>query len=58
MNIIFESFGGIGKVVMSTVIVKLLKQKYPNDNLIVVTGHTSIFKNNHYVDHLYFPQFH
>ena len=56
MNIIFESFGGIGKVVMSTVIVKLLKQKYPNDNLIVVTGHTSIFKNNPYVDHLYFPQ--
>ena len=58
MNIIFESFGGIGKVVMSTVIVKLLKQKYPNDNLIVVTGHTSIFKNNPYVDHLYFPQSH
>lgn len=55
MNIIFESFGGIGKVVMSTVIVRLLKEKYPNDKLIVVTGHTSIFKNNPYVDHLYPP---
>jgi len=53
MNIIFESFGGIGKITMSTVIVKLLRQKYPNDKLIVVTSQTSIFKNNPHIDHIY-----
>ena len=56
MNIIFESYGGIGKVIMSTVIVKKLSQKYPNDKIIVVTGHTSVFKNNPYVTHLYTPE--
>ena len=41
MNIIFESYGGIGKIIMSTVIVKKLKQKFPESK------HYGSYKLNH-----------
>lgn len=46
MNIIFDIPGGIGKAIMATAVIKGLKNKYPKDNLIVVSGHPSVFKNN------------
>ena len=55
MNIIFETYGGIGKIIMSTVIIKKLKQKHPESNIMVVTSHPLVFKNNPHVKHIYSP---
>ena len=55
MNIIFESYGGVGKVIMSTAIVKKLKQKFPESNIMVVTSQPSVWLNNPYVKHIYTP---
>ena len=55
MNIIFETYGGIGKIIMSTVIIKKLKLKYPESNIMVVTSQPLVFKNNPHIKHLYTP---
>ena len=45
-NIIFYVKGGIGKNIISTVLLKLLRQRYPDSNIVLVCSHPSIFKNN------------
>lgn len=50
MNIIFQINGGLGKSVMATAVCKSIKEKYPNDKLIVITGYPDIFLNNPNVD--------
>lgn len=49
MNIIFSINGGLGKSVMATAVCKSIKLKYPESNLIVLTGHPDVFLNNPYV---------
>ena len=46
MNIIFQIEGGLGKSIMATAIVKVIKKRYKNANLIVVTANPDIFLNN------------
>lgn len=46
MNIIFQINGGLGKSVMATSVCKSIKQKYPESNLIVITGYPDVFLNN------------
>ena len=46
MNIIFSINGGIGKVIASTAVCAAIKEKYPEDNLIVVSGYPEVFINN------------
>ena len=46
MNIIFQIEGGLGKSVMATAIVKVIKKRYKNANIIVVTAYTDVFLNN------------
>tara|TARA_Y100000385_G_scaffold229073_1_gene240369 strand:- start:3187 stop:4062 length:876 start_codon:yes stop_codon:yes gene_type:complete len=53
MNIIFQVDGGLGKSIMATAMVKVIKKRYKNSNLIVVTGHPDIFLNNPYVNKVY-----
>jgi len=53
MNIIFQVDGGLGKSIMATAIVKVIKNRFKNSNLIVVTGHPDIFLNNPHVDKVY-----
>jgi hypothetical protein len=53
MNIIFQINGGIGKCVAATAICEVIKKKYPNDKLIVVSGYADVFLNNPYVDRAY-----
>lgn len=55
MNIIFEVTGGIGKNIMATVIVKLLKQKYPDKHLTVIASSPEVFFNNPNIDSLLPP---
>lgn len=50
MNIIFQINGGIGKVIASTAICVSIKEKYPNDKLIVVSGYPEVFLGNKNVD--------
>lgn len=45
-NIIFSISGGIGKSVVATAVVKAIKKKFPNDNLIVITAYPDVFLNN------------
>jgi len=45
-NIVFQIDGGIGKVIASTSVAKAIKKKYPNDNLIVISGYPEVYLNN------------
>ena len=46
MNIIFNINGGLGKVILSTAVVKALKKKYKNSNIIISSGSPDVFNNN------------
>ena len=46
MNIIFQIEGGLGKSIMATAMVKVIKKRYKNANLIVVTAYPDVFLNN------------
>lgn len=46
MNIIFQVNGGIGKVIASTAVCRSIKEKYPESNLIVVSGYPDVFLGN------------
>jgi len=46
MNIIFQIDGGLGKSIMATAIVEVIKKRYKNSNLIVVTAYPDVFLNN------------
>jgi len=58
MNIIFQIDGGLGKSIMATAMVKVIKKRYKNANLIVVTAYPDVFLNNpnifetHHVDQI------
>lgn len=45
-SIIFSISGGIGKVVMSTAVVKAIAKKYPDHNIITVSGYPDVFLGN------------
>lgn len=53
MNIIFQIDGGLGKSIMATAMVKVIKKRYKNSNLIVVTAYPDVFLNNPYVSKVY-----
>ena len=55
MNIIFQIDGGLGKSIMATSMVKVIKKRYKNCKLIVVTAYPDVFLNNPHVDKLYKP---
>ena len=46
MNIIFQIDGGLGKSVMATAMVKVIKKRYKNASIIVVTAYPDVFLNN------------
>lgn len=43
MNIIFNIEGGLGKSIMATAVCQAIKNKYPKDNLIVLTSYPEVF---------------
>jgi hypothetical protein len=53
MNIIFQIEGGLGKSIMATAIIKVIKNHYKHAHLIVVTAHTDVFLNNPYINEVY-----
>ena len=50
MNIIFQIEGGLGKSIMATAMVKVIKNHYKDSTLIVVTPYPDVFLNNPQVD--------
>lgn len=50
MNIILQINGGLGKSVMGTAVCKSLREQYPDDKIIVITGYPDVFLNNPNVD--------
>jgi|TARA_R110000796_G_scaffold54382_7_gene127229 ADP-heptose:LPS heptosyltransferase len=46
MNVIFQIEGGLGKSIMATALVKVIKKRYKNSNLIVITAFPDVFLNN------------
>lgn len=53
MNIIFQINGGIGKVVASTAVCASIKEVFPDDKLIVISGYPDVFLGNKNVDRAY-----
>lgn len=53
MNIIFQIDGGLGKSIMATAMVKVIKKRYKNSNLIIVTAYPDVFLNNPYINEVY-----
>ena len=53
MNILFQIDGGLGKSIMATAMVKVIKKRYKNSNLIVITAYPDVFLNNPNVSKVY-----
>ena len=53
MNILFQINGGLGKSIMATAMVKVIKKRYKNSNLIVITAYPDVFLNNPNVSKVY-----
>ena len=53
MNIIFQIEGGLGKSILGTAIVKVIKRHYKDANIIVVTHYPEVFLNNPYTYKVY-----
>jgi hypothetical protein len=46
MNIVFQISGGMGKCIMATAVCSAIKKKFPEANLLVVSGYPDVFLNN------------
>ena len=55
MNIIFQIDGGLGKSIMATAMIKVIKKRYKNSFLIIVTAYPDVFLNNPNIDEIHLP---
>ena len=54
-TVIFTVEGGLGKSIMATAILKVIKKEYKKANIIVVTGYTDVFVGNPNVNKVLHP---
>ena len=50
MNIIFQIDGGLGKSIMATALVKVIRKRYKNSHIVVVTAYPDVFLNNPHIN--------
>jgi|TARA_B110000908_G_scaffold42063_1_gene51095 hypothetical protein len=50
MNIIFQIDGGLGKHIMATAMVKVLRKRYKNAHIIVSAAYPDVFLNNPHIN--------
>ena len=50
MNIIFQIDGGLGKNIMGTAMVKVLRKRYKNAHIVVSTAYPDVFLNNPHIN--------
>jgi len=55
MNVIFQIDGGLGKSIMATAMVKVLRKRYKNAHIIVVTPYSDVFLNNPHINECFRP---
>tara|TARA_R110000796_G_scaffold148473_2_gene265350 strand:+ start:2892 stop:3767 length:876 start_codon:yes stop_codon:yes gene_type:complete len=53
MNVIFQIEGGLGKNIMATAVLKVLRKRYKKANIIVSTAYPDVFLNNPDVNLIY-----
>jgi ADP-heptose:LPS heptosyltransferase len=53
MNIIFQIDGGLGKSIMGTAMVKVIRKRYKNAHIVVVTAYPDVFLNNPNINECY-----
>ena len=53
MTVIFHIEGGLGKHIMSTAILKVIRKAHSNDTIHVVCTYPDVFKHNPAVDHVH-----
>lgn len=54
-TVIFQCDGGLGKSIMATAILKVIKKEYKKANIIVVTGYPDVFVGNPNVNKVLHP---
>ncbi len=50
MNILFQIDGGLGKSIMGTAMVKILRRRYKNSHIVVSTAYPDVFLNNPHIN--------
>lgn len=53
MTVIFHIDGGLGKHIMATAILKVIRKKHPDSTIHVVCNYTEVFKHNPLVNHIH-----
>ena len=46
MNILFQIDGGLGKNIMATAIIKVIRKHYKDAHIVIITGYPDVFLNN------------
>jgi len=50
VNIIFQIDGGLGKSIMATAMVKVIRKRYKNSHIVIVTAYPDVFLNNPHIN--------
>ena len=50
MNIIFQIDGGLGKHIMATAMIKVLRKRYKNSHIVVAAAYPDVFLNNPHIN--------
>ena len=50
MNVIFQIDGGLGKSIMATAMTKVIRKRYKNAHVIVVSAYPDVFLNNPHIN--------
>lgn len=53
MTVIFHIEGGLGKHILSTAILKVIRKNHPKDTIHVVCAYPEVFKHNPLTDHIH-----
>ena len=53
MTVIFHIEGGLGKHIMATALLKVIKKNHPKDTIHVVCSYPDVFKHNPAADHVH-----
>ena len=53
MTVIFHIEGGLGKHIMATAVLKVIRKAHPNDTIHVVCAYPDVFKHNPAADHVH-----
>ena len=53
MTVIFHVEGGLGKHIIATALLKVIRKNHPNDTIHIICAYPDVFKHNPAVDHVH-----